>query len=435
MKYLTPFILLACFFMLLAHALRFDHNGLVLAAAGIIPLVFLRVRWCGKVVSILLLSASYFWLNLGTVLIQSRVSEDLPWFRLAMIIGMVFGLNLAGSVLCYSRYGREWFYKNKGNWPEAASFFSVIVLGLICRGKVSFPIFLADRFFPGAGYLEIVVLGYYAAWLTSILSVRSKMRKIRPAIWALFSAVFFSQFFLGLAGFEKLLMTGKIHLPVPAMIVGGPLYRGGGYFMPILFTVSVLIVGPAWCSWLCYIGAWDDRLSRFAVRKFIPLPKKLIWFRFVLLVLVVFFALFMRSMGATLFEATAAGFLFGLAGVMVMLIFSSQRGVMVHCTAFCPMGIVSNLLGKLSLWRIKINEKCTTCGVCSRVCRYSALSAADIQKGKPALSCTMCGDCVSSCSHGAIGYKFPFISQKKSRLLFIVIVVSLHSIFLGVARI
>ena len=32
--------------------------------------------------------------------------------------------------------------------------------------------------------------------------------------------------------------------------------------MAILFSASVLLVGPAWCSWLCYIGAWDDRLSR-----------------------------------------------------------------------------------------------------------------------------------------------------------------------------
>ena len=38
--------------------------------------------------------------------------------------------------------------------------------------------------------------------------------------------------------------------------------RGGGLFMAILFSASVLLVGPAWCSWLCYIGAWDDRVAR-----------------------------------------------------------------------------------------------------------------------------------------------------------------------------
>ncbi len=73
-----------------------------------------------------------------------------------------------------------------------------------------------------------------------------------------FSMVFFAQLLLGLAGIEKLLMTGKLHLPVPALIIAGPLFRGEGVFMLILFAATVLLVGPAWCSYLCYIGAWDN---------------------------------------------------------------------------------------------------------------------------------------------------------------------------------
>jgi len=64
----------------------------------------------------------------------------------------------------------------------------------------------------------------------------------------------------GLLGAERLLMTGKLHLPVPALVLAGPLYRGEGFFMLILivFLVTVMFVGPAWCSWLCYVGAWDN---------------------------------------------------------------------------------------------------------------------------------------------------------------------------------
>ena len=51
---------------------------------------------------------------------------------------------------------------------------------------------------------------------------------------------------------------GEMHLPVPALILAGPLYRGEGFFMLFLFLSTVLIVGPAWCSWLCYVGAWDN---------------------------------------------------------------------------------------------------------------------------------------------------------------------------------
>ena len=79
----------------------------------------------------------------------------------------------------------------------------------------------------------------------------------------IFSIIFFSQLILGVVGLEKLLMTGKLHLPVPALIAAGPLFRGTGFFMAILFTFSVLLVGPAWCSWLCYIGAWDNYAAKF----------------------------------------------------------------------------------------------------------------------------------------------------------------------------
>jgi polyferredoxin len=57
-------------------------------------------------------------------------------------------------------------------------------------------------------------------------------------------------------------MTGELHLPIPALILAGPVYRGEGLFMPVLYTVTILLVGPAWCSWLCYIGAWDDFAAR-----------------------------------------------------------------------------------------------------------------------------------------------------------------------------
>ena len=129
-----------------------------------------------------------------------------------------------------------------------------------------FPILLVDRFFPGWGWLEIMALAVYAAWVGARMSDPGRSPAIRSRIWALFSLIFFLQLGLGLAGIGELLMTGALHLPVPAVIVAGPIYRGGGYLMPILFAVTLVLVGPAWCSHLCYIGAWDDALSRFCWR-------------------------------------------------------------------------------------------------------------------------------------------------------------------------
>jgi ferredoxin len=67
--------------------------------------------------------------------------------------------------------------------------------------------------------------------------------------------------------------------------------------------------------------------------------------------------------------------------------------------------------------------------------RYNALTENDILKHRPGLSCTLCGDCLPVCPHRALHYKFPGLSPGTSRILFLVILVSLHAVFLGVARI
>ena len=109
--------------------------------------------------------------------------------------------------------------------------------------------------------------------------------------------------------------------------------------------------------------------------------------------------------------------------------------MMVHCTAYCPMGLVANLLGRLSPWRIRIDGDCTRCGACYSRCRYNALDDLRAEKGAPAISCTLCGDCISACAHGHIGYSFPGLSSEMARTAFLVLVVSLHALFLGVVRI
>lgn len=312
---------------------------------------------------------------------------------------------------------------------------------LVTRAKTPMPVLLLDRYLPGWGLVEVFGLAAYAAWLGGRLLDPARAPAARANLWAFFSVVFFSQLALGLLGLDRMLMTGRLHLPVPALILGGPLYRGEGFFMPILFTVTVVLVGPAWCSHLCYIGAWDDRMSRLRDRhRKKPRRPELSAFwtrrgRVFTLVLVAAAALGFRLAGVSPGTAVVAAALFGLAGVGVMVWFSRRAGGMVHCTAFCPMGLVANLLGKLTPWRMRMNEHCTGCGLCARVCRYGALEPRHIERGRPGLSCTLCGDCVTACRHSAMHYRFAHLSPVASRTLFVVLVTSLHALFLGVARI
>ncbi|MFW5733863.1 MAG: 4Fe-4S binding protein, partial [Oceanidesulfovibrio sp.] len=296
---------------------------------------------------------------------------------------------------------------------------------------------------PGTwGGLQIFVHGVYAAWLAGLVADPDTHRMARPRLWAFFSAVFFLQLILGLMVSERFLMTGSLHLPVPALIIGGPLYRLEMSFMVFLFLGTVILAGPAWCSHLCYVGVWDDLASRLG-------PKtgrrpqgagRWLWLgRLASLALTVFLAVGLRLAGVGWPLALTLAALFGLGGIGIMVFLSRRRGSMIHCTAYCPIGLVANVIGKLSPWRIRMDEGCTQCGKCATACRYGALEPTDIARGKPGLSCTLCGDCVPSCRQASMGYRLALpgvrMTPFATRGAYLALVTGLHAAFLAVARI
>ncbi|MFH7319483.1 4Fe-4S binding protein [Desulfurivibrio sp. D14AmB] len=317
--------------------------------------------------------------------------------------------------------------------PIAAFLITAAVLGHL-QYRLDFPILLAERFWPGAGWLQLLLMALYAAWLTGKFTDPARSNRWRLRIWGLFSLVFFGQLLLGLAGIEEMLMTGKLHLPVPALIIAGPLYRGAEFFMPILFLSTVVLVGPAWCSYLCYIGAWEGWSSR-AQKKPTPLPPWRRTLRVALLLLVVAAALGMRLLGISWLPALLTAAAFGLVGVGIMLLVSRRNGMMTHCVSYCPIGLLAGTLGKISPFRLKIDAGCNNCSSCTRTCRYDALTPTDLERRQPGLSCTLCGDCLGRCPQKIIHYQLPGLTPATARKVFLVLVISLHSIFLAVARI
>ncbi len=307
------------------------------------------------------------------------------------------------------------------------------LLGIV-QWKVRPPMLLAERFVPGAGWIEIAFLSVYAAWLYRRMVDPQRQPKARRLVWRLFSVVFYGQLVLGLLGVERCLMTGKLHLPIPILIAAGPLYRGGGYFMLGLFLMTVLLVGPAWCSHLCYLGSWDDY---FATRRRRPanLARSVPWVRLGWAVAVLGGAWWLGRQGfSTAYALTAAAAL-GVGGVLLMVVVSRQLGLMFHCMLFCPIHVLATILGRLSPFRLVVGAGCTRCGICTLHCRYDALQPHHLERCKVGLSCTLCGDCLESCREGHLSYRFPGLGPNRSRELFMLLVVVLHAVFLGLARI
>jgi len=323
--------------------------------------------------------------------------------------------------------------------PRISIWSFILTLGLLAVVQlvVPRPMLLLQRLTPALGWIEAVALASYAGWIAHRLSVDHSGRW-RRRIWTLFSMVFFAQLALGVAGQEFFLMAPpRMHLPVPALILAGPLYRGDHFFMLILFVATTLLVGPAWCSYLCYLGAWDQRAADCA-RKPRGIHNVRPVLRGTITLLVPATAIVLRVLGSSAALAGALALTFGLLGIVVMLVVSRRRGVLVHCTLYCPVGLVATLLGRISPFRVVISDGCDGCMRCRVACRYDALDREAVAAGRPHPTlCTLCGDCLSSCPTALLGYRLMGLplDASSARTLFLVLVVALHAATLGLARI
>jgi len=430
MRYIP--LILSCL-ILAAHHSRGGEPGLMGLWLTLPFALFFKRRWIDRAIQLMLLAGAFEWGLTVKAIIDVRQMMDLPYLRMALILGGVT-LFTALSGLLLETAGRKKRLPDGDPVGPGLGAFLFTVLLLTCVQLLMHPTgLLAERFLFAAGWWEAFWLAIYAGWLSDRLQDSRQIRKIRPKVWLVFSVIFFTQLILGVAGLEKLLMTGKLHLPVPALILAGPIFRGGGFFMAILFTASVLLVGPAWCSWLCYIGAWDDRLSR-AVKRPDRLPKWRNLMRVIILVLMVGTAFLLGKLGVS---AATAGWLaagFGLFGVGLMVFWSRRNGNMAHCTAYCPMGWLATRMAKVSPWRMKISPSCTDCGACTPACRYDALYPEDVLNRFPGEACTLCGDCLSNCPTNSIEYRMPGLSSSRARTVFLVMVTAMHAAWIGVAR-
>jgi ferredoxin-type protein NapH len=312
-------------------------------------------------------------------------------------------------------------------------FLLTFTLLLFVQIKVERPMLLAERFLKGAGWIEIFLISLYGAFIVNKMKNPVNVPKWRKITWTTFSIVFFSQLIIGLLGFDKFLMTGKLHLPIPMMILAGPIYRGQLSVMTILFLSTVILTGPAWCSQLCYFGAFDNLVSGGKTSKEILKNKSVI--KSTVLILVIAMAIFLRWMNIDILVSTFIAVAFGVAGISVMILFSLQKKKMVHCVMYCPIGTIVNIFKNINPFRLYIDKSCTLCMNCTKFCKYDALNPVDIRNAKPSLKCTLCGDCLAGCHHDSIKYRFLNMRPEQARNLYLIMTISLHAACLALARI
>ncbi len=423
------------FLLMGAHFLRFQIPGLALMCVSAPLALLIKRKWIVKVFSILLFFMGLDWLSTAYGIWIGRQAAGESATRMLIILSGIALFTACSSLLFKTKKMKERYSANaNAALPGTIAFFlTFITLSYIAVIDVKLKVFLFERFLFGASFIEAFWLAIYAGLLADFMPNILVSQYLRRRIWLFLSVLFFLQLVLGLFGLSSFLQSGALTIPVPLLIVAEPIFNNGGLILLALFAASLILTGPAWCSFLCYFGAVDNLA---ACNKKTPdsMPKWRNSVRFGILAIIILAAVLLRYLGAKTSYAACLASIFGLGGVGVILFLSRKTGVMTYCTGYCPVGAIATVAGKLNPFRVRIDDTCDSCGDCTPLCKYDALSASDIERKKPAYTCTLCGDCLSACEKQSIDYSFPLLSPKMARTIFVVIVISLHAIMIGLVR-
>jgi len=73
-----------------------------------------------------------------------------------------------------------------------------------------------------------------------------------------------------------------------------------------------------------------------------------------------------------------------------------------YCNTICPVGTILGFLSKYSLFKIRINGDCASCGICEKKCKASCIDAKN--KTIDYSRCVNCFNCINNCNKKGISF-------------------------------
>jgi ferredoxin len=187
------------------------------------------------------------------------------------------------------------------------------------------------------------------------------------------------------------------------------------------FCALAIIGNKIICGWGCPFGALQELLFETPLGdKVKQLRKKKLPFKFTNLIrttLFIVFALLIFGVmggkkGFVVYHYINTFNLFDFEFALISVVVSIAAFILVSpfvyrsfCQFICPFGLISWVLEKVSLSKVKINrDKCTECMACVAACPLEAMKGRMDDKAWPA-DCFSCARCLRSCDYDAVDYK------------------------------
>ena len=213
-------------------------------------------------------------------------------------------------------------------------------------------------------------------------------------------------------------------------VVGSSKFNFAYYVTGFLILIGILL-GRFICGFLCPFGWLQELLHKIPSKKYSTTKlKALTYLKYVILVVFVialpilitndlgmgdpFFCKYICPQGVMEGAIPLAIFNEGIRKalgalftrkliILIAVIILSIIFFRPFCKWICPLGAFYGLMNKVSLLGIKVdNDKCISCGKCSRVCEMNV----DIRKSINSAECIRCGKCISACPSEALSYLY-----------------------------
>lgn len=174
-------------------------------------------------------------------------------------------------------------------------------------------------------------------------------------------------------------LLNKIPSPKIKIVKGENIFRNFKYIILLVFVIVLPILlsdefgmsDPYFCKYICPAGTLEGG---------VPL------------------VLFNKSLRASLGILFVWKFL-----LLILIIFLSIVIYRPFCRFVCPLGAIYSLMNPISFYKQTIIEnKCTSCGTCSRVCKINI----QVDKTPNSPECIRCGRCKDVCPAKAIKSSF-----------------------------